>query len=1281
MESTMASSAPAPRRRLLVVEEGASDSVSTSAHAKRNQDKLAKEAREREYWAAHEDEGRDLYPNLNDPLFNLKIAEKKEFHETQYDGTIDEDTDIETQADRLSKREMELSPHQTFVRNFLSFQTPYNSLLLYHGLGSGKTLTSIGVCEEMRKYMQQTGMKKRILIVASPNVQENFRTQLFDERKLVLVDGVWTYQGPIGGRFLRETNPTQLRGLSREKVVSQVKALVNRAYQFMGYESFANDIKHKETGAREVAVAEEMPTTTKKNKQRFTEGLVPLTDRIRRHLDREYNGRLVVIDEIHNIRITDDNDNKKVAVYLMRLVESAKNMRLLLLSATPLYNSPKEIVYLLNLMNANEGRAKLEVKQVFDGQGNFVPGGEELLVRKATGYVSFVRGENPFTFPYRIYPKWFAPSHSSLKTGTRYPLRQMNGKEIDADVAANLHTDVYLTQVGEVQAQCYQMVMDQWSEADRRLQGATFTALDSFGYTLLQLPLEVLNMSYPVTASGSERPDAAQLTGRRGLESVMRIQVDERTGQRQFSYQSAWESASARPFAPDNIGQYSAKIKAICESVVKAEGIVLVYSQYLDAGLVPLALALEEYGLTRYAPAAAAGGSGAGFAARNLLAPGTVQLGAGAGAGADKKGRGLRYAMVTGDPRLSPHNGDDVKALTDKANLRGELVKVVLISQAGAEGIDFKAIRQVHIMEPWFNLNRVEQIIGRAVRHLSHKDLPFAERNTLLFLHGSTLPGEARDTEAADRYVYRMAEKKAQQMGRVTRLLKEISVDCLLNHEQTNFSQATFASLGKTVRQTLSNGRVLEAFPLGDAPFTSACDYQETCEYKCRPRHVDNIAERDLVESTYHESFVMHNMERLVQKIKSLFSDKVDGRYFYRRADLMKWVNPDHRYPEEQVLAALTQLVDDPNETVTDKLGRSGYLVNVDDYYLYQPHELNNHHIPLYERSVPLDQKPDAVTFVINPRALKTEQLREEGEADEIAETQAVATAKGLAKVRKQMRAAYALVREYAGLAPETVANLKMKEEDAYEKYAGLVIQRLEKEYGIDRALLLRFYVYHLLDVLDYPSKRLLLLEGLGATRDDDTEDAAWEREARHYLDEKKVVVSKQFTFVVLFEGNRRHDWVREEAGWRPAQPADEDIIETALEKKYKERTFSKDVGFISTKSNKATEQTEVVFKIRDMGEAGAGKKRHTGADCAGAGKAKQLELINKLVKEMTRLDLLPGPARVYDKNNTKDIKGGLCCLLEMLMRFANSKEPVCWFADVDESQLLSWGTSTSKKD
>ena len=126
----------------------------------------------------HEDEY--LYPTLDDPNFNIKISKKKEFSDTKYDGSI---YDVEAYAKILKTAEYELLPQQAFVRNFLSFQTPYNSLILFHGLGSGKTCSAIGVCEEMRDYLRQMGINKRIIIVASPNVQDNFKLQLFDERK------------------------------------------------------------------------------------------------------------------------------------------------------------------------------------------------------------------------------------------------------------------------------------------------------------------------------------------------------------------------------------------------------------------------------------------------------------------------------------------------------------------------------------------------------------------------------------------------------------------------------------------------------------------------------------------------------------------------------------------------------------------------------------------------------------------------------------------------------------------------------------------------------------------------------------------------------------------------------------------------------------------------------------------------------------------------------------------------------------------------------------------
>ena len=118
------------------------------------------------------DEYKYLYPIKDDVNFNLKIASKKEFYDNRSEEkTRDDFENIKQIAQKLcDNTEFELSPHQMFVRNFMSFETPYNSLLLYHGLGTGKTCSAISVCEDMRTYLKQIGITKRIIVVASPAV-------------------------------------------------------------------------------------------------------------------------------------------------------------------------------------------------------------------------------------------------------------------------------------------------------------------------------------------------------------------------------------------------------------------------------------------------------------------------------------------------------------------------------------------------------------------------------------------------------------------------------------------------------------------------------------------------------------------------------------------------------------------------------------------------------------------------------------------------------------------------------------------------------------------------------------------------------------------------------------------------------------------------------------------------------------------------------------------------------------------------------------------------------
>lgn len=57
-------------------------------------------------------------------------------------------------------------------------------------------------------------------------------------------------------------------------------------------------------------------------------------------------------------------------------------------------------------------------------------------------------------------------------------------------------------------------------------------------------------------------------------------------------------------------------------------------------------------------------------------------------------------------------------------NIMGDIIKVFMITSSGSEGINLRNTRYVHIMEPYWHPVRSEQVIGRARRICSHKDLP-----------------------------------------------------------------------------------------------------------------------------------------------------------------------------------------------------------------------------------------------------------------------------------------------------------------------------------------------------------------------------------------------------------------------------------------------------------------------------------------------------------------------------------------------------------------------------
>ena len=68
-----------------------------------------------------------------------------------------------------------------FISTFLSLHTPYNGVLLYHGVGVGKTCTSILISDNFKNYVKK--QKKKIIILTKPTVKDGFRYEIFKSWK------------------------------------------------------------------------------------------------------------------------------------------------------------------------------------------------------------------------------------------------------------------------------------------------------------------------------------------------------------------------------------------------------------------------------------------------------------------------------------------------------------------------------------------------------------------------------------------------------------------------------------------------------------------------------------------------------------------------------------------------------------------------------------------------------------------------------------------------------------------------------------------------------------------------------------------------------------------------------------------------------------------------------------------------------------------------------------------------------------------------------------------
>jgi hypothetical protein len=901
---------------------------------------------------AKREEEAGLYPDPDDPQFAARLYEKREFYEARAvaagvaDGTIDPCTSAKAEA------VFELTPVQRIVSRFMHPLTPYQGMLLFHGVGVGKTCSAVTIAEQFLETMPNS----KVIVLVPQALKENFKRTVFDPSKLQWDDraGSWATNQCTGTSYLERLDLMENKDL--KAVTYKIEEDRRNRYTVTGYQAFANWIDR---------------TLKKSVPMGLTDPAVRLAAE-NEVLRRLFSDHLIIVDEAHNMRdltepsgpvdtsadaavkgeAAENAGGKALNPFLRRIVLNAEGLRLVLMTATPMYNSAPEIVLLLNYLLLNDTKSEkstMRASDMFTRDGELKPGAPQRLLEKmARRYVSYMRGENPYTFPLRM-----RPLDSPKEPASMWP-----------SISATKNP-VILTEHDTATLNALPLVFTEpvaGSPVEQQLRGATSRGLGPSGPegpeatsdVMLDLRMQMANITYPNSMYG---------TG--GFDFYFTRQTVGGGGHKLRTFSPKGFDIDS-VFAGEGLRMHAPKIHRVVESIKSARGICFAYSRYIKAGALPLAIALERAGFQRRL----ADGRLAPLLTGVQVAPPVCAV---CGLSNNQHGQESThpfkpacYVLLTSEEDISPNFAGLVRQATNwpsdpEYGPVGSNVKVILGSQVASEGLDLKCIREMHILDSWYHLNRTDQIIGRAIRYCSHSALRAVEtrqglplmalNNCLIYMHVALVPEATTPAgvvnpsfETADMYAYRIAIGKAQMVGRVQRLLKKHAWDCNLELEAI-----TFAGLPPRVQQDAQgndrhslndDGTEMDGYSINDQDYTTYCDY-EVCKHECA---VSIAAEGLHLDSS---TFSVTDARRLV-----LAKQSVVRRLFQDQVMVPETVVQDlfGDLPWEIASEALMELIDGRRFKLRRPDGVEGFLVKKAGYLVFQPAGVTDTDIPITMR-------------------------------------------------------------------------------------------------------------------------------------------------------------------------------------------------------------------------------------------------------------------------------------------------------------------------------------------
>lgn len=749
-----------------------------------------------------------------------------------------------------------LSNNQKFLKQFMSLNTTNKALLLFHGVGVGKTCSAIHIAQNMN--MKRADMK-RTIVITPKLLASNFKKELFDKSRI---------DNSCLGNF-HVKNVPNFEKLSKKQLEKEAQLSIKSSYEFYGYLEFSNEVS--------------------RNKKK---------DTYEKYIQDTYSNRLIIVDEVHNIRVSTSEDSKKLPGILEDIYRYASNVRILFLSATPMYNEYDEIIWMMRLFLKDPN---IQSADIFDKNNEIKKDFKKMLVNFSQNYVSFMRGENPIDFPARLLPS--VNNDENVLKKEDYPDLDVYNEEMpDTDFG---EMEIIASHFSPEQLSAYKTI----PYKSKNKEENEYESAD------VQKRIQLANIYYP---------SKDIVVGKAGLKTLFHIDDNGRFKLKQNKIDI---------FSRSNISRYSPKINTIIQYIKSSTGIVIVYSKYIYSGLIPLVLALESEGYNR-------------FEEPNLWKNKSETKG--------------NYILLTGDKLYSKNNDKYITMSKSPSNKNGDQIKIILMSAVATEGVDFKNVREIHILEPWYNMSQIEQITGRGVRKNSHIDLIESKRNTTIYLHANMISNEP--IESVDFRMYRTSMLKQLAISKLERIIKASAIDCNLN-QNVNHYPTDF----KKVDLVTSQNTVLKNYAVGDRDNTRICDYTK-CRFKCNP-----IIEKEpkFINNT---ELISYDIGVYVKEIVKIF-EKTDVMYMTYDAISKHFKNTyilDH---------ALNHLTHKKNKfTVKGVKGKFLYKSNK---YMFLPEYLEDDKVILSYKNYIDGQVPKSV-LLNTVKSTVTKTKRKKTESDSI---------------------------------------------------------------------------------------------------------------------------------------------------------------------------------------------------------------------------------------------------------------------------------------------------------